>query len=96
MYAKHCSAESKPVGEVQVVPTTLFRNRRGSQIRLRAGDLEKGAKLCELEEANLWRLEGVDAMADGLEIQANGRYGAEDILKCGRGTSAKALEDGDR
>lgn len=65
MYAKQRSAESKPVGEVHVVPTTLFRNRRGPQNRLRPGDLEDAVEFCELEEANLWRLEGVDAMADG-------------------------------
>lgn len=72
------------MGDVQVVPTTLLRNRRGSWVRFRLGDLEKGVKGCELEEASLWRLEGVEAIADRLETQAILHYGDENILLCAR------------
>lgn len=81
MYAKHRWAESKPAGDVQVVPTTLFRDKRGSQIRFRPGDLEKGVTVCELEEVDFWRLEGVDAILDGWEIQALLHYDEENILR---------------
>lgn len=56
---------SRPVGEVQVFPTTLFRdNRAGCSAAFwgRIGEREGRPRNGELDGVSLRRLEGVEAM----------------------------------
>lgn len=54
------------MGELQVVPMTLFKNKLGSWVFARPGNLELGEVLGVFEGASLrWRFEGVDAILSG-------------------------------
>lgn len=54
------------MGELQVVPMTLFKNKLGSWVFPRPGNLELGEVVGVLEGASLrWRFEGVDAIVTG-------------------------------
>lgn len=50
------------MGEAHVVPTTRFKDKRGSCVRFRPGDFEKFWNNEELEGVNLRRFDGVWAM----------------------------------
>lgn len=63
---------SKPVGTAQVVPTTLFKERRvsGGEGRPRPGDLGGRGKKGELEGVNRSRFVGVEDIFSPWKNQA--------------------------
>jgi hypothetical protein len=70
-----------------VVPMTLFKNRLGSWVFPRPGNLELGEVPRVLEGASLrWRFEGVDAIMTGGAVRLSVRpcptWGHRDDILC--------------